>query len=62
MYVTENCSGCSGRSYSIPYRDPNHKNIKMKGFGALEEALDFRPISTMCNVKSAKGNYYYRKN
>lgn len=54
VYVTENCSECSDRSYSIPCLDPNHKKILMKGFGALEEALDFRPC--IYNVKCQECN------
>lgn len=53
VYVTENCSECSDRFYSIPCLDPNHKKIIMKGFGALE-ALDFRPC--IYNVKCERCN------
>jgi len=52
VYVTENCSGCSGRSYTMSYLDPNHKKIEMKSFEALEEALGFRPY--IYNVKCQK--------
>lgn len=54
VYVTENCSECSERSYSIPCLDPNHKKIVKKGFEALEEALDFRPC--IYNVKCQQCN------
>lgn len=54
VYVTEKCFGCSGRSFSIPCLNPNHKKIRMKGFGALKEALEFRPC--IYNVKCQQCN------